>query len=107
MTPSFIVSGRSGIRFTFDYLIAKPETEIVLQTFNHLDRANLATFLLGVDEVKTIREQISEKVFQPVALVNDEDNKIRDEYLEALRYRNIDYMLWSERGRTDFLNKIA
>ena len=107
VTPGFIVSGRSGIRFTFDYLIAKPETEIVLQTFNHLDRANLATFLFGVDEVKTVREQISEKVFQPVALVNDEDNKVRDEYLDALRYRNIDYMLWSERDRSDFLNKIA
>ena len=107
VTPSFIVSGRSGIRFTFDYLIAKPETEIVLQTFNHLDRPNLATFLFGVDEVKTVREQISEKVFQPVALVNDEDNKVREEFLEALRYRKIDYMLWSERNHTDFLNKIA
>jgi hypothetical protein len=27
VTPGFIASGRSGIRFTFDYLIAKPETD--------------------------------------------------------------------------------
>lgn len=107
VTPGFIVSGRSGIRFTFDYLVAKPETEIVIQTFNHLDRPNLATFLFGVDEVKAVREQISEKLFQPVALVNDEDIKVRGEFLEALRNRNIEYMMWSERGNADFLRKIA
>lgn len=107
VTPGFIVSGRSGIRFTFDYLIAKPETEIVIQTFNHLDRPNLATFLFGVDEVKAVREQISEKTFQPVALVNDEEAKVRGEFLEALRNRNIEYMMWSEREKSDFFKKIA
>ena len=41
VTPDFIVSGRSGIRFTFDYLIAKPKKETVIQVFNNFDRANL------------------------------------------------------------------
>lgn len=107
VTPGFIASGRSGIRFTFDYLIAKPETEIVLQTFNHLDRPNLATFLFGVEEVKPVREQISEKEFKPIALVNDVDNKVKGEFLEALRNRNLDYMLWSERENPLFFEKIA
>jgi len=107
VTPGFIASGRSGIRFTFDYLIAKPDTEIVLQTFNNLDRPKLATFLFGVDEVKPIREQISEKTFKPIALVNDVENKIKSEFLDALRNRDMEYMLWSQRENPDFLEKIA
>lgn len=107
VTPGFIASGRSGLRFTFDYMIAKPEAEIVLQTFNHLDRPNLATFLFGVDEVKPVREQISEKKFQPVAIINDEDNKIKGEYLDALRNREIDFMLWSKRNQEGFMEMIA
>ena len=107
VTPGFIASGRSGIRFTFDYLIAKPDTEIVLQAFNHLDRPNLAQFLFGVDEVKPIREQISEKAFKPIALVNDVDSKVKGEFLDALRNRDIDFMLWSKREDSEFFNKIA
>lgn len=107
VTPGFIASGRPGLRFTFDYMIAKPEAEIVLQTFNHLDRPNLATFLFGVDEVKPVREQISEKKFQPVAIINDEDNKIKGEYLDALRNREIDFMLWSKRNQEGFMEMIA
>ena len=107
VTPGFIASGRSGIRFTFDYLIAKPDTEIVLQTFNNLDRPKLATFLFGVDEVKPIREQISEKTFKPIALINDVENKVKGEFLDALRNRDMEYMLWSQRENPDFLKIIA
>jgi hypothetical protein len=107
VTPGFIASGRSGIRFTFDYLIAKPEVEIVLQAFDHLDRPNLATFLFGVDEVKPVREQISEKKFQPIAIINDVENKVKGEYLDALHNREIDFMLWSNRDKEGFMRNIA
>lgn len=107
VTPGFIASGRSGIRFVFDYFIAKPEEEIVLQTFNHLDRPNLATFLFGVDEVKPVREQISDKKFRPIAIINDVDNRVKVEFLDALHNREIDYMLWSQRKQTGFMKKIA
>lgn len=107
VTPDFIVSGRSGIRFTFDYLIAKPKKETVIQVFNNIDRASLATFLFGVDEVKTTREQISEKIFEPVAIINDVDNKVRKELLDALKNRNMEYLLWSDHKNPDFLHRLA
>ena len=107
VTPDFIVSGRSGIRFTFDYLIAKPRKETVIQLFNNIDKASLATFLLGVDEVKTTREQVSEKMFDPVAIINDVDNKVRKEYLDALTNRNMEYLLWSNHNNPSFISKLA
>ena len=107
VTPDFIVSGRSGIRFTFDYLIAKPKKETVIQVFNNIDKPSLATFLFGVDEVKLCREQISEKVFEPVAIINDVDNKVRKELLDAMKNRKMDYLLWSEHDNPDFLRKLA
>ena len=107
VTPDFIVSGRSGIRFTFDYLIAKPKKETVIQVFNNFDKANLATFLLGIDEVKIPREQMSQKLFEPIALINDVDTKVKDEYLEALRNRGMDYLFWSEREKPSFVNKLT
>lgn len=107
VTPDFIVSGRSGIRFTFDYLIAKPKKETVIQIFNNIDKASLATFLFGVDEVKSSREQISEKTFEPVALINDVDNKVKSELLEAMKNRSLDYLLWSEHDTPSFFKKLA
>lgn len=107
VTPDFIVSGRSGIRFTFDYLIAKPKKETVIQVFNNFDRANLATFLFGVDEVKATREQISEKTFEPIAIINDVDSKVRKELLDALKNRNMEYLLWSKHEDPKFLLKLA
>ena len=106
-TPDFIVSGRSGIRFTFDYLIAKPKKEIVIQVFNNIDKANLATFLFGVDEVKSVREQVSEKIFEPIAIINDVDTTVRKEFLDALTNRKMGYLLWSERENPDFLHQLA
>lgn len=107
VTPDFIVSGRSGIRFTFDYLIAKPRKETVIQVFNNFEKANLATFLLGVDEVKASREQISEKLFEPIAIINDVDAKIKGEYIEALRNRDMGYLLWSEHDNPEFFDKLV
>ena len=107
VTPDFIVSGRSGIRFTFDYLIAKPRKETVIQVFNNFDKANLATFLFGVDEVKATREQISEKTFEPVAIINDVENRVRKELLDALSNRNLEYLLWSDRNDPSFLHRLA
>lgn len=107
VTPDFIVSGRSGIRFTFDYLIAKPRKETVIQVFNNFDKANLATFLFGVDEVKASREQISEKTFEPIAIINDVENKVRKELLDALKNRNMDYLLWSEHEAPNFFQRLA
>ena len=106
VTPDFIVSGRSGIRFTFDYLIAKPRKETVVQVFNNFDKANLATFLFGVDEVKAAREQISEKRFEPIAIINDVDNKARKELLDALQNREMTYLLWSEHESPNFIQRL-
>jgi hypothetical protein len=105
VTPDFIVSGRSGIRFTFDYLIAKPKKETVIQVFNNFDKANLATFLLGIDEVKYPRELLSSKKLEPIAIINDTEAKVREEYLEALRNRDMSYLFWSDHEKPEFISK--
>lgn len=107
VTPDFIVSGRSGIRFTFDYLIAKPKKETVIQVFNNFDKPNLATFLLGIDEVKMPRELISSKQLEPIAIINDTETNIKEEYLEALRNRKMDYLFWSEHDKPEFIEKLV
>ena len=66
-----------------------------------------ATFLFGVDEVKTTREQISEKTFEPIAIINDVDNKVRTELLDALKNRDMQYLLWSHHDAPDFLYRLA
>lgn len=107
VTPDFIVSGRSGIRFTFDFLIAKPNKETVVQVFNNFDKASLATFLFGIEEVKASRELISEKAFEPVAVINDVDTKVRTEFLEALMNRQMTYLLWSDHENPSFVQSLS
>ena len=106
-TPQFISRGRSGLEFTFDFQIARKDKEIVIKSFNSLNKANVPNFLFAWDDVKSVREQVSAKRLLGLAFINDTEKKIEAEYIEALKSRDADCILWSERHNPDNILKLV
>ena len=100
-TPQFISRGASGLEFTFDFQIAYKAKEIVIQAFNSLTLNNLPQFLFKWDDVKGIREQQTGKALTGLAIINDEENEVKREYLDALTNKGAVYILWSKRNERD------
>lgn len=106
-TPQFIVKGATGIEFTFDYMIPSHKNEIVIKSFNGLNQNNLPGFLFGWDDIKVPRESVSGKKLTGLVFVNDENTRVKQEYLDAIRYKGADYVLWSERFKEENLRKLG
>lgn len=106
-TPQFITKGATGIDFTFDFQIAGKGKEIVLKSFNALNKMNVPNFLFSYEDVKEARQRVSGKALQGLAIVNDEDREIKSEYLKAFESKNVDYILWSERNKSENLQKLT
>lgn len=96
-TPDFISKGATGLEFNFDFQIAKKNKEIVIKSFNTVNKSNLSTFLFSWDDIKPVREKITKKNVNAIAIINDIDKEVRTEFLDALKAKNADYILWSER----------
>ena len=60
-TPDFISKGSTGLEFNFDFQIAQREKEIVIKSFNTINKSNLPTFLFSWDDIKPVREKITKK----------------------------------------------
>lgn len=86
-TPEFISKGSTGLEFTFDFQIAKREKEIVLKSFNSINKSTLSTFLFSWEDIKPVREKITKKEVKAIAVINDLDKEVHPEYLEALKLR--------------------
>ena len=106
-TPQFIAKGTTGIEFIFDFQIAGKQKELVLKSFNSLNKMNVPNFLFGWGDIKPAREKISRKELKGVAIVNDTEKEPKTEYLEALKSKDADYILWSKRHKPDELDKLA
>lgn len=96
-TPDFISKGATGLEFNFDFQIAQKNKEIVIKSFNTINKSNLPTFLFAWDDIKAVREKITKKNVNAIAIINDIEKDIRTEFLDALKAKNADYILWSER----------
>lgn len=105
-TPQFIAKGSTGIEFTFDFQIAGRQKEAVIKTFNTLNKLNVPNFLFSWEDIKSNREQISGKELLGLAIVNDSDSTIKDEYLTALQNKGADFILWSQRFSPGNLSKL-
>jgi hypothetical protein len=105
-TPQFISKGRTGLEFTFDFQIAYKNKEIVIKSFNSLNKMNVPNFLFTWDDVKSVREQVSNKNLMGLAFVNDTEKGVEPEYIEALRSRNAECILWSERSKPENVQKL-
>jgi hypothetical protein len=106
-TPEFISKGMTGLEFTFDFQIAQQKSEVVLKSFNSINKSTLSTFLFSWEDVKPNRERITKKEVKAVAILNDTDKAVRPEYIEALISKQADVVLWSERKESPILTNIA
>lgn len=106
-TPQFITKGSTGIDFTFDFQIAGKEKELVLKSFNALNKINVPNFLFSYEDVKDARQRASGKQLHSLAIVNDVDRDIKSEYLTAFENKNVDYILWSERNKSENIQKLV
>jgi hypothetical protein len=104
VNPQMMLPGKSGINFTFDYMLSNFDSECLVQTFNVLDKPRLAQFLFGMDEVKENRQKTTDKTLSAVTIINDVDNKLKEEFSTALTSRNYAVLLWSERNLPKFKN---
>lgn len=96
-TPDFISKGSTGLEFNFDFQIAKKNKEIVIKSFNTVNKSNLPSFLFSWEDIKPVREKITKKDVNAIAIINDTDKEVRTEFLEALKAKNANYILWSQR----------
>lgn len=96
-TPDFISKGSTGLEFNFDFQIAGRTKEIVLKSFNTVNKSNIPTFLFSWEDIKPVREKITKKEVSAIAIINDIDKEVKNEFLEALKSKNADFILWSKR----------
>ena len=96
-TPQFIAKGSTGIEFIFDFQIAGKEKELVIKSFNMLNKLNVPSFLFGWEDIKSSREKISGKQIIGVAIIIDIDKDYKQEYIGALESKGADIVMWSQR----------
>ncbi|NLX65403.1 MAG: DUF1828 domain-containing protein [Bacteroidales bacterium] len=105
-TPQFIAKGTTGIDFTFDFQIAGRQRELVIKSFNSLNKINVPNFLFGWEYIKPAREKVSGKELKGLAIVNNVDKVVKQEYLDALESKGATYILWEQRHQTEMLEKL-
>lgn len=103
-TPSFISKGSTGLEFMFDFQIASRTSEIVIKSFNTVNKQNLTNFLFSWDDIKPIREKISSKELVSVAIINDDDKELKSEYEDALLSKGVNLLRWSKREESESMN---
>lgn len=96
-TPDFISKGVTGLEFNFDFQIAQKNKEIVIKSFNTINKSNLPTFLFSWEDIKPVREKITKKEVKAIAIINDVDKEIKNEFIDALKSKNANFILWSEK----------
>jgi len=105
-TPDFISKGATGLEFNFDFQIAQKSKEIVIKSFSTINKSNLPSFLFAWDDIMPVREKLTKKEVEAIAIINDIDKEIRAEYLEALKSKNANYILWSEKDDEKNIRKL-
>lgn len=105
-TPYFISKGSTGLEFTFDFQIAYRNTEIVIKSFNSINKMNLPHFLFTWEDIKKVREQQTQKKLIGLAVINDIDREVNDEYLSALDSKGAQHILWSQRHNPENIRKL-
>ena len=105
--PQIQIRGRSGIDFTFDYIVSRPKVEYIIQSVSNLDMSVLASFVFGIEDVSDFRRLASEKDVKGIIIVNDIDKAVNKDYLRALTSRNMEYVLWSSRNESPIWRTIC
>ena len=105
-TPQFITRGSSGLEFTFDFQIAGRNKEMVIKSFNTLNKINVPNFLFSWNDIKENREKVSGKELLGLAFINDDEKEIKAEYVNALEIKGAKCILWSMRNTPESQKKL-
>ena len=105
-TKDFKFTGISGIDFNFDFLIAERKKEKILRAINYLNKTTLTTFLFAWGDIVESRKKVSKKEISALAVINNESRDIKTEYLEALKIKSADYILWTEKETKENIQKL-
>lgn len=105
-TEQFIARGATGIEFTFDFQVASKKKELVIKSFNTLTKTNVPNYLFSIEDIKETREKTTGKELLSIAIINDQENQIKEEFLNAFNSRNTEYFMWKDRDKIDNINKI-
>ena len=105
-TPQFISRGVAGIEFVFDFHVAYRNTEILIKSFNRLNKVYLSSFFYTWKDVKKHRKNLTGKKVNGLAIVNDENKPIPDEYIRALEKEKTDHIPWSYRHKPESVAKL-
>ncbi|WP_424493184.1 DUF1828 domain-containing protein [Salinimicrobium sp. GXAS 041] len=106
-TPDFISKGTTGLEFTFDFQIAQRNKEVVIKSFNTINKSNLPNFLFSWDDIKPVREKVTKKEVKAIAFINDVAKEVKKEFLDALTSRDAEYILWTERNTEENLRLLS
>lgn len=106
-TPMFIVRGKSGLDFNFDFQIAGRKSELVVKSFSTLRQNSVGNYLFCLGDVKSTRENTTKKEFKSMAIVNDVTSVPNTKLLDALYSYNTDVLLWSEKEKHPDIFNIA
>lgn len=98
-TPQFIAKGATGLEFMFDFQIAGKTKEIVIKPFNTLTQSMVERFLFGWNDIREVRAKQSQKTLEGIAIINDTDSAPKEELLNALKSKNANVFLWSQRHK--------
>jgi hypothetical protein len=96
-TPSFIIKGKTGLEFTFDFQIARKDKEVVIKSFGDLNNMNISTFLFSLSDIKPVRMQETKKDILGIAYIDDTKKTPSPKYISALKSKGTLPVLWSER----------
>lgn len=102
-TSSFIVRGKSGLDFNFDFQIAGKNSELVVKTFNILRQDSVGSYLFCLNDTKEIREKATGKQFLSLAVINDSVQPSQ-KLVDTLQTYGTDVMLWSRRNDDNYKN---
>lgn len=105
-TPAFIAKGRSGLEFTFSFQVAGIKSELLINTFNIINKVNLATFLFNWKDIQEERQRKAKKNVSGLAIINDLDKEVKSQYLNALKAKGTDFILYSERYHPENIEKL-
>lgn len=106
-TPMFIVRGKSGLDFNFDFQVAGKKSELVVKSFGNLRQNNVGSFIFCIQDVKEIREEATGKEFKSLAIVNDVTSKPSPKLIDAFYKYNTGVLFWSEKDENKDVFNVA
>lgn len=96
-TRNFLAKGSTGLEFNFNFQIAGKSSEILINSFNSINRGNLASFLFDWLDIRDARQKQAKKAVRGLAIINDLKKDVDPQFLKALSLKQTDYILFSQR----------